>query len=297
MSDEHRTHPAIGTSSDGSQETGFATPTLSSLHVGEGQGVAAPQEEIVRLQSELAKLREDLIEHIELVRSQEEAISSLEKDYKGRDAEAESYRVRAEAAEEAIARLTAERDTALASREHWIRCRNDVEAAYRSRNEELIQKVAALTAGWQPIETADKDADALLLSDGCFVDVGGWLSAADQGAEPEEEFRISAGWWLLQHSHMRPTHWMPLPAPPRRGDGPPESVQAAEPGKSKDDSGQADTTPAALPARGPAISETLAELRDLATHGRSYSVRRITGQAAEYLAALTEKEQETNDTR
>lgn len=66
---------------------------------------------------------------------------------------------------------------------------------------------------WQPISTAPKDADALLLSDGVTVDVGGWISAADQGAEPEEELRISAGWWLLFTS-ITPTHWMPLPHPP-----------------------------------------------------------------------------------
>lgn len=66
-------------------------------------------------------------------------------------------------------------------------------------------------ADWQPIATAPKDADVLLLSDGQAVDVGGWISAADQGAEPEEEFRIAAGWWFLHTSDMTPTHWMPLP--------------------------------------------------------------------------------------
>lgn len=67
---------------------------------------------------------------------------------------------------------------------------------------------------WRPIATADKDADVILLTDGSVVDVGGWISAADQGADPEEEFRIAAGWWLLNCSEMRPTHWMPLPPPP-----------------------------------------------------------------------------------
>lgn len=70
-------------------------------------------------------------------------------------------------------------------------------------------------AGWQPIETAPKDADVLLLTDGDEVSFGGWLSAADQGAEPDEEFRIAAGWWVYDGFDMKPTHWMPLPSPPR----------------------------------------------------------------------------------
>ncbi len=45
-----------------------------------------------------------------------------------------------------IVTLRAELDEALASREHWIRCRNDVEASYRERNEELIAVIATLRA-------------------------------------------------------------------------------------------------------------------------------------------------------
>lgn len=67
---------------------------------------------------------------------------------------------------------------------------------------------------WQPIETADKEAYAILLTDGREVDVGGWVSAADQGAEMGEEYAIAAGWWFLGNIDMVPTHWMPLPDPP-----------------------------------------------------------------------------------
>lgn len=75
------------------------------------------------------------------------------------------------------------------------------------------QRQALQARTWQPIEDAPKDADALLLTDGVTVDVGGWLSAADQGAEPEEEFRILAGWWFLHTVDMKPTHYMLFPDP------------------------------------------------------------------------------------
>lgn len=66
---------------------------------------------------------------------------------------------------------------------------------------------------WQPMETAPKDGTTINMTDGQSVDVGGWVSAADQGAEPGEEHLIAAGWWFL-NKDMQPTHWTPLPAPP-----------------------------------------------------------------------------------
>lgn len=69
---------------------------------------------------------------------------------------------------------------------------------------------------WQPIERYDyEQRDTVLLSDGSTVDIGGWISAADQGAEPEEEFRIAHGWWFLESIDMRPTVYRALPSPPR----------------------------------------------------------------------------------
>lgn len=68
-------------------------------------------------------------------------------------------------------------------------------------------------AGWHPIATAPKGGTNIILSDGSLVSEGGWISAADQGAEPEEEFRIAAGWWSLE-TIEHPTHWQPLPSPP-----------------------------------------------------------------------------------
>jgi len=69
--------------------------------------------------------------------------------------------------------------------------------------------------GWQDIETAPKDGTYLLLFDGAVVSFGGWVSAADQGAEPGEEDLIAAGWWSIDLRDNKPTHWQPLPTPPR----------------------------------------------------------------------------------
>lgn len=72
--------------------------------------------------------------------------------------------------------------------------------------------------GWQPIETAPKEREGLLLSDGRVVSYGGWVSQVDQGAEYEGQWCApSAGWWSMDRIEQ-PTHWMPLPEPPVAGD-------------------------------------------------------------------------------
>ena len=57
---------------------------------------------------------------------------------------------------------------------------------------------------WQPIETALKDAMALLVFvPGHGVQMGTWLP-------------ISMEWCWSDSDDTQPTHWMPLPAPPVR---------------------------------------------------------------------------------
>lgn len=73
---------------------------------------------------------------------------------------------------------------------------------------------AAVPTTWQPIETAPKDADFILLAAGDHVSVGGWTSDLDCGADWEGQIGM-AGWWVVDSlGGCEPTHWMPLPAAP-----------------------------------------------------------------------------------
>ena len=73
---------------------------------------------------------------------------------------------------------------------------------------------ASAMPNWQPIETAPKQHDGILLTDGRVVSQGGWLSEMDQGADYEGQGLMFAGWWSVD-SVESPTHWMPLPSPPQ----------------------------------------------------------------------------------
>ena len=60
--------------------------------------------------------------------------------------------------------------------------------------------------GWQPIETAPKDAGDLLLRDSKGNHANGnWLKEAYAGN----------GAWVWPYVHREPTHWMPLPPDPQ----------------------------------------------------------------------------------
>lgn len=79
-----------------------------------------------------------------------------------------------------------------------------------TKERELAQFREAMSAGWQPIETAPKDVTAAL---GNHVLL--WPGVID-ATEPmigtlheDGTWRDHAGDWEL-----KPTHWMPLPEPP-----------------------------------------------------------------------------------
>lgn len=76
-------------------------------------------------------------------------------------------------------------------------------------------RLLALTT-WQPIETAPKDGTAILLGCTGGAWIGKWLPVYGSGYRPENPWSSL----MLNHDHMgekwwRPTHWMPLLAPPK----------------------------------------------------------------------------------
>lgn len=68
-----------------------------------------------------------------------------------------------------------------------------------------------MTMEWQDISTAPKDGTRVLLTDGLnTASVGFWRRTYEEW-HPNEMTEIN--WWRMQP----PTHWMPLPKPPKDG--------------------------------------------------------------------------------
>lgn len=89
---------------------------------------------------------------------------------------------------------------------------------------------------WQPIETAPKDGTEIIgfrPDQGVFVFRWAWMEEfvpKDQNGDPTEDYDDAfACWWHDRwdwlEGELRPTHWMPLPAPPAAVSAP----QAREP--------------------------------------------------------------------
>ena len=82
-------------------------------------------------------------------------------------------------------------------------------------NPEIIRARNSCSTNWQPIETAPKDGQTILLSDGQKVLTGAW--ADEPGAWKVCPFNHDCdepywgGGWTYAGG---PTHWMPLPALP-----------------------------------------------------------------------------------
>ena len=99
--------------------------------------------------------------------------------------------------------------------------RTEVQSSAEARPETL--SAPAATQDWQPIDTAPREARGIVASLYPREDVG-WMVG--------EAFRDSIGvWWWAQtlpndegfpHAAIdpQPTHWMPLPSPPRTTDAP-----------------------------------------------------------------------------
>ena len=83
-----------------------------------------------------------------------------------------------------------------------------------------------MTTGWQPIEMAPKDGQAVLgYVIGADWDVGEDCSSPRHETRPfvtEVYWEKHGGWVCSVDFHMAvdvtPTHWMPLPKPPEKED-------------------------------------------------------------------------------
>jgi hypothetical protein len=69
-----------------------------------------------------------------------------------------------------------------------------------------IIEAAVAPVGWQPIETAPKDGTIVLVWDGENMAVADWV---------EFPYRPGGGWMEGIEVFSDPTHWMPLPEPPK----------------------------------------------------------------------------------
>lgn len=100
-------------------------------------------------------------------------------------------------------------------------------AGHPALAEAEIQRLRCLLLQrWQPIETAPKDGTEILLADDSRVTFGKWLAPSEKpriiyrdGFAPEPEWDEFEPHWTswdggFTQEHP-PTHWMPLPPPPR----------------------------------------------------------------------------------
>ena len=127
---------------------------------------------------------------------------------------------------ELMAKRTREHQQEMTSFRLRVRSQDDATfAALREENERLRKDVGRIE--WQPIETAPKDGTHVLLSYSGRVTYGYWLHlevgklVGDCGGvcrcpeydEPPAPFWYSEdGGFTEEHP---PTHWMPLPEPPK----------------------------------------------------------------------------------
>jgi hypothetical protein len=117
------------------------------------------------------------------------------------------------------------------SRDQWKARAEELHVAWESAKSELNEALADVGVSetqrladallelsdlrqahaWQPIETAPKDGTPVLLF-GKFTSLsgaeGGYIGQWFQGYSDR-------GWWVVSALPFFPTHWMPLPEPPR----------------------------------------------------------------------------------
>lgn len=70
---------------------------------------------------------------------------------------------------------------------------------------------------WQPIESAPKDGTVLILYSSQGMEMGSWKKDENYRDQPAKWFSEEGDDWSTGYYYcpMDPTHWMPLPAPPK----------------------------------------------------------------------------------
>jgi len=81
---------------------------------------------------------------------------------------------------------------------------NDPWSTFPTKKDDLRALVAAVT--WQPIETAPKTKKRILAIKGKTMKIVVWSAILEEWDNPQE--------WG-EDGTWKPTHWMPLPEPPK----------------------------------------------------------------------------------
>ena len=101
-----------------------------------------------------------------------------------------------------------------------------LQAKIRALRDDLGASISVVFGAWQPIETAPKDGAEVLLYAPGRVTYGAWSKPSEtphityrDGFAPEPEYEDFDPYWAswdggFTEAHP-PTHWMPLPEPPK----------------------------------------------------------------------------------
>lgn len=83
---------------------------------------------------------------------------------------------------------------------------------------QTIQHVLREYQGWQPIETAPKDGTKVLLTNGSWVETARWANCDERFEGENWQWLLvdcEDGYYNVTAEPNEPTHWMPLPEPPK----------------------------------------------------------------------------------
>lgn len=90
----------------------------------------------------------------------------------------------------------------------------------REAADEIERLRAAIPDGWQPIETAPTNGEAILIANGNGVWAAKYKAVYQSGYKPESPWMslmLNKDHIPARLRHGKPTHWMPLPAAPKPG--------------------------------------------------------------------------------